>query len=250
MTYHSAAITALALTVLSGAVSAQGTLPNDADNYQGDRVSFSYDLHGISQHGAGADAKKICIRSGVSLRVIGKEDSSENLIVTFIQDPASNACGEPDKGGRRLPDEEEGKLGVAYLVPIKTVKVTPPNRFGLSFGALAIPFKYQLTGDHNMSGSATLGGYIGRRFDKSSTGGFSIEPILFAGASTVSVSQPGSDAMQDASGVSWGIGLVGTIKGSFQAGVVLGWDRVSKSSQYQYNNKPWLALEVGFTFLQ
>jgi hypothetical protein len=250
MTYRCEVIAALALPLLSGVASAQGTLPNDADNFQGDRISFAYDLHGISRHEGGTEAKKICIRSGVSLRVIGREESSKSLIVTFIQDPASNACGEPDKGGRRLPDEEEGKLGVAYLVPTETVTMTPPNRFGLSFGALAIPFKYQLTGDHNMSGSATLGGYIGRRFDKSSTGGFSIEPILFAGASTVSVSQPGSDAMQDVSGVSWGIGLVGTIKGSFQAGVVLGWDRVSKSSQYQYNNKPWLALEIGFTFLQ
>lgn len=227
----------------SGLVGAQD-IPNDSDNYQGDRISFEFDLHGLDTDPPDPAGKKTCVGAGMSLRVVGQ--SADKLIVVIIGDPAKYPCKiDPTK---EAPPVKQQK----YVVTKTDIKTTPPNRFGMSFGVLAIPFKYQLTGDHNNSGSATLGGYIGRRFDKSSTLGFSIEPILFAGASNVSVPQTtgGQTSSQDVAGISLGIGLVGTIKGNFQAGVVLGWDHVSKSSQYQYNNKPWLALEVGFTFLK
>jgi hypothetical protein len=32
------------------------------------------------------------------------------------------------------------------------------------------------------------------------------------------------------------------------AGVVLGWDHVSKTANYKYNDKPWLGIKFGLTF--
>ena len=248
MIYIGGGLVTAVLLIWAPAVYSADVIPNDKDNYQGDRISFALDLHDITSRSD--SAVKICIPARTSLRVVGTYRGAtaedEGLIVTFISDPTKVNCAKSKTG------EVSGSLGEPYLLKKNILSDTPPNRFGLSFGVLAIPFKYHLTGNHNFSGSATVGGYIGRRFDRSSTAGYSIEPVLFGGLSNISVSQStgGQGSTQDISGFTYGLGLVGMIKGNFQVGVVLGWDRVGKSTQYEYNQKPWLAIEIGYSFLQ
>jgi hypothetical protein len=82
--------------------------------------------------------------------------------------------------------------------------------------------------------------------------GVGITPILFVGASNISVPSTGSNGQsssQNLFGVSYGTGLVWSLKHSFQIGLVGGADRVSSTAKYQYNSKPWVALEIGFSFL-
>ena len=58
----------------------------------------------------------------------------------------------------------------------------------------------------------------------------------------------GKPVTQELTGVSYGIGILGTVKQNFHMGLVLGADRVNKSSGYVNNGKPWLAASLGFNF--
>jgi hypothetical protein len=44
------------------------------------------------------------------------------------------------------------------------------------------------------------------------------------------------------------VALLGTVKDTFQLGVVLGADRVNRNVRYVNNNKPWIAFSLGFDF--
>jgi hypothetical protein len=122
-------------------------------------------------------------------------------------------------------------------------------RAGWDYGALAIPFKVQLSGKQSFSGSASLGGYLGYRFPFA---GVVLRPVVFAGVSNISTSATtgGTTTSQTVAGLSYGFGLLTTIKGSLQAGLVLGFDHVDSAQPYAYNDKPWLSLEIGYSFAQ
>ncbi len=40
------------------------------------------------------------------------------------------------------------------------------------------------------------------------------------------------------------------VKGGFQAGMVCGFDSVGSGQGFRDNNKPWLALQLGYSFSQ
>jgi hypothetical protein len=132
-----------------------------------------------------------------------------------------------------------------------TIDRSPPNRYGLTYGLLAVPFKYHLTGAKEFTGAATVGPYFGYR-TLSSSNGYGISYVGFLGYSNISVMQTvnGQSASQNLASISYGVGAIATVKGNFQLGGVVGFDHVSKDSNYAYNDKPWLAIELGYSFLQ
>jgi hypothetical protein len=125
------------------------------------------------------------------------------------------------------------------------------ERVGLEYGALVVPFKFQLSKGNALTGSASLGPYLGFRLPFFQTG-IVISPVLFAGASTISVSTTSGSttSSQNLAGLSYGGGLLFTIKDSFHVGVIVGADHVDTSANYQYNNKPWISFEIGYSFAQ
>jgi len=160
-----------------------------------------------------------------------------------------------DRLPQKAPDGTDLQMGITLaekdVVEVSDNQVTrfQPDRFGFTFGALTVPFKYHLTGNKDFTGSASVGPYAGYR----ATGDyFGLSAIGFLAYSNISVAQNvnGQATSQNLAGVSYGIGLIGTLKGSFQIGGVLGFDRVNGSAGYQYNGKPWLALEIGYSFMQ
>jgi hypothetical protein len=80
----------------------------------------------------------------------------------------------------------------------------------------------------------------------------------FAGVSNISVAKTTTDpttmkpstSTEQLAGFGYGGALMFEVKGGFQAGAVVGWDRVGSGQGFQYNNKPWLALELGYSFSQ
>jgi hypothetical protein len=70
---------------------------------------------------------------------------------------------------------------------------------------------------------------------------------IFAGASNIAVTKDNST--QQLAGFSYGVGLLGVVKGGFQLGAVVGFDSVG-NKDFQYNNDPWIAVELGYSFLQ
>ena len=125
-------------------------------------------------------------------------------------------------------------------------------RAGIDYGALAVPFKAQMTGKRSFSGSVSLGGYIGYRMPWKETG-LVFSPIVFVGASNISnsVTVNGATSSETLAGLSYGAGIITRIKNSgFQVGLIVGFDHVDSAQPYEYNDKPWLSLEVGYSFAQ
>jgi hypothetical protein len=115
-----------------------------------------------------------------------------------------------------------------------------------------VPFKFHVTGGKDFTGSATVGPYLGYRADPEGTLGFGVAFVGFLGAANIAVPEKvnNSASTQNLAGFSWGFGIIGTVKGNFQLGGVIGFDRVSANAGYEYNGKPWVALELGYSFLQ
>jgi hypothetical protein len=127
------------------------------------------------------------------------------------------------------------------------MKSLEPARYGLTYGALVVPYKYFYSGSKDFISQTSIGPYFGYR---SSTLGFETKLIGFFGATTASVTQNvnGQNATQSLAGFSYGIGLIGEIKQSFQLGIVIGVDKVSDSVAYPNSGQPWVAVSLGFEF--
>jgi hypothetical protein len=223
---------------------------NDQSNYEGDRITFAVDVKATV---VSFDQKTLgdvfCLPAGTRVWGVGNfaSDSKTGILFRTAKDKTITSC---DASPKTIPKNSE--------ILIENSNINPPsaNRSGLTYGVLAVPFKFQVTGGKDFTGSATVGPYLGYRADPEGTLGFGISFVGFLGASNIAVQEPSassgstSSTTQNLAGFSWGFGLIGTVKGNFQLGGVLGFDRVSKNANYQYNGKPWIALELGYSFLQ
>jgi hypothetical protein len=223
---------------------------SDASNYLSDRIKFQYatavKVIGMTTPGPAKPVSDACAPAFTTFKGIGKLkiDTEEHpaFIVTFVA---------PDVGGRCAGSP--GRLvALDDVVVVKRTEMsgTPPDRYGLTYGTLLVPYKMQLKGDRGLSGKASIGGYIGFRQDRSGVTGLALQYVFFGGASSISVPQTvdGKSVSQDLTGLSYGVALLGTVKDTFQLGVVIGADRVNRSANYANNNKPWIALSLGFDF--
>ncbi len=124
-------------------------------------------------------------------------------------------------------------------------------RTGWDFGTLAVPFKIQLSKSHAFTGSGTVGGYLGYRMPFGDMA-LKLTPVIFGGASNISTSATtgGTTTSQTVAGLSYGFGIIGKIKDSFQIGLVVGADHVDSAQPYKYNDKPWISFGLGYSFSQ
>jgi hypothetical protein len=161
-----------------------------------------------------------------------------------VAPPADFATACPDV---KTPQKNFSKGDLAYISAGDMDNVG--YRAGFDYGALVVPFKMQLSGDKAFTGSSSLGGYVGWQNPIGDLG-LNVSPIIFAGASSISTSATSgaTTTSQTVAGLSYGAGLLFEIKDDFQAGVVLGFDHVSSAQNYQYNNKPWISFEIGYSF--
>jgi hypothetical protein len=213
---------------------AMAQIPNDQDNYYGDKLRTAVNVPATEREGG----KPVCIPGRTALTVIGQDD--KQFYVKVNGDKAVKGCD----------DNTTLSPNIAYVITKDDLNRSGVARTGLTYGALVVPFKYQMSGGHDFTGSASVGGYAGYRMEWLHELGVTATPIAFMGASNVSVPDNAGGTSQNVMGFTYGLGLIGTFKGAFQSGVVLGWDRVGKSVGYQYNNRPWLAIEIGYSFLQ
>lgn len=224
---------------------------SDKTNYQGDRVKFQY-ARSVSKVDMTKEDKPVthaCAPAFTTLRGIGtlsvvKGDGTKItapvFVVTLVGPVGNNnVCG-----------KDVVKLEDVVVIEQSDIDSMPPDRYGLTFGTLIVPFKYHLGGSESFSGSASVGGYVGYRQEKSGFLGLDVQYVAFIGASNVPVSKTtnGTTTTENMFGVSYGIGILGTVKGSFHMGIILGADRVNSSADYIDNGKPWIAVELGYAF--
>jgi hypothetical protein len=250
--------TALMLLTTSCVAQAQDTKNADADFF-GDRISFPVNVRGQLYDTKKPPAERlgdtICIPAGTALRV------SDNSVSIKL------GADTPERKGRivhlsafrdRLPQcdqapnsTEKSIAKEKIFLPEEEFANVGLDRFGFTYGGLVVPFKYHVNGSKEFRAGSAIGPYIGYRFDRN-TIGLGMKAIAFAALSTVAVEQTvdGQTKTQSLSGFSYGLGLIGQVKGDFQMGLVIGWDRVSKSANYADNGKTWVALTAGFDFLK
>ena len=242
-------------------------IPNSKDNYEGDRVTFPNRMTVTIDDGK-TKTSNHCLKAGTELRGVGQSDLTKvNFVVIACAPVLGFMAHHPPKDCNVLCDAEDLptppgapqgsepppnplnnlKSGSVVQIDLAEIQKHAPNRYGLAYGALVVPFKFQLTGAHDFTGSATVGPYLGYRFAHESYG-WAMTLAGVAGASNISVTKGGST--QQLAGFSYGGAVMVEIKGGFQAGAVLGFDSVGSSQGFQYNNKPWLALELGYSFSQ
>jgi len=165
----------------------------------------------------------------------------------IIMSSASTEIGEirvlvpPDRIQNKDKSNPHFRFDQEYVISEDDAKSCGDS--GVAYGALFVPFKYQLTGNHDTYGSMSLGSYIGLRNTPPFQRNVDITfPLVFAGPSYATSTSTSTTVM----GISYGGGLLVAVNGAFYVGAVIGWDSISKTAGYQYNNKPWLALQVGW----
>lgn len=181
----------------------------------------------------------VCLPSKTHMQVVSSSTDGNTLFLI----PRWSKNEKKDCLTQEVLDE-----GHQYSMSKDAYQQAAPASTGLAAGALVVPFKYYTGGDHSFTGNAAIGGYVGWRYNDAAFG-YSLTPIVFFGGTSIAAKDSaGKD--QNFSGLSYGAGLIGGVGSNFQLGVVLGWDRISSSAGWVNNNKPWLALEVGYSFLQ
>lgn len=260
---------------------------SDVGNYKGDRVDFNTHIVVAATAPGAPNSAKVCLPRHASLRGTGQAqvqkktaDGKGTEQVTMVQFEVLKSDALDDTTGCKAAVRFGGptaspRPGDTVLIAPEVLTDQAPNRYGWTFGTLAVPFKYHLRGDRGITGGVTLGGYTGYRWTWRAT---SLSVIGFVGGTKVDVPAPpkssstagttgstgttgtetdtGTDTSKDQvsgntvslAGFSYGLGLVANIKQAFQVGLVVGADRVSKNANYANNGKPWISLSLGYDF--
>jgi hypothetical protein len=231
------------------------TPDSDHSNYLSDRINFQFAkfVRRLDMRFEAKTATPGCAPAGTSFKGIGKAITSgvaqPIFTVTAVPDMMAEAANHSERA--RCPaDTTRVQVGDIVLLEADDMLITPPDRFGLTYGTLMVPFKYHLKGNKDFTGGTSLGGYLGFRQDRSGWTGLGLQYVGFLGAAMVSVPQTvdGQTTSQNMAGVSYGIGVLGTVKDAFHMGLVLGADRVNASAHYKDNGKVWIAVSLGFDF--
>jgi hypothetical protein len=238
----------IACALVVSTVAAQAA-ENDDFNYVGDKLSFAVNVKG--QLG-GKGGQAVCVPAKLALRGMRADPSTANSADTFLGLYVHIAkFGAGKAACVDAQDKEMTALPANTLIYIDKSQfdIGQPNRYGLTYGGLIVPFKYHLKGSKEFKGGSTIGPFLGYRFDGNDHG-FGVKLVGFLGASTISVEQniDGTAKTQTLAGFSYGLGAIGTVKGAFQMGVVFGVDRVSRSANYGDNGKVWMAVAIGHSF--
>jgi hypothetical protein len=131
-------------------------------------------------------------------------------------------------------------------------------RNGLTWGALAIPYKYEFS-DHSFQAKPSVAAYVGY---ESWLGGLSVAGVFAAGAggssqsgqstppatggngsTTPTVSGAGTQALY-----TLGTGVIFTLGGAFKGGILFGKDWAGSGSGFKYEGHTWMAVTLGAGF--
>jgi hypothetical protein len=135
-----------------------------------------------------------------------------------------------------------------YTITDASLALVRYTNQGFVSGVLAVPFKMHIS-DRSVTAGSTIGAYIG--YQTSLFNSITVTPVFAGGLALVPVSNLNSPNATTATGVSVATGLIGTWGPhgtGIQVGVLVGVDYVGKQQNYQYEGKPWLSFEVGYSF--
>jgi hypothetical protein len=120
---------------------------------------------------------------------------------------------------------------------------------GVDIGALTLPFKLRFS-PSQISPNASIGPYCGYKTALGYNWYASFLGTL--GLAGISLNDVNAKDVENVIGLTYGAGCIFNYKGKFQLGLVIGSDLIGgdKGKNWTYENKPWLSLAAGFTFLK
>jgi hypothetical protein len=163
--------------------------------------------------------------------------------------------------GKAAADNNTTQLVVAnnqYTTTVTQLSHYGIYRQGLTWGALAIPYKYEFH-DHSFQAKPSLAAYVGY---ESWLAGSSVAGVWAVGAggssqsaqSTTTTTGAGSSTTTSTNGggtqalYTMGFGVLFTLGGSFKGGVLFGKDWAGSGSGFKYDGRTWMALTLGAGF--
>ena len=229
------------------------TYANSSGDFSGVRMAYPVQVYATVLD----TSETVCIPANFPLRGLGLLTANGLHVKLRPESPADPVFDPNDF--RDCDSDLPSKID--KLRPIKSVIGKPllvkqtdntlytPRSNGLTYGMLIVPFKYYVNGSRDFKGAGTIGPYAGWKLQSSRLAA-GLELVGFAGLSAVSAEKivDGKPTSETLAAFGYGVAAIGRIRNNFQVGVVLGQDRVGKSSQYKDNGKWWLALSIGFPF--
>jgi hypothetical protein len=221
----------------------------DNDVLDGDRLKLRVTVDGFIPV-SGADKASRCAPKGSVLSVTHEREGK--LSIRFKKVPnagdgmfaveetpsksAINACTQI------VNDYTQYEIDKARLMQFDF------RRSGVTFGALVVPFKFYLSGERKITTSSTIAPYVG--FRGPAPFGLTFTPIVSAGLGLVPVTDSRSGETETKSALSVAVGLVLTSSknDSFNAGIMIGRDYLSRADEVADPNvrKAWFSLYAGY----
>lgn len=152
--------------------------------------------------------------------------------------------------------------GDEVQVKASAVLATGASRRGYSYGVLTMPYKY-FPGEKRFTSGAPIGAYLGWRTGQAGSGwttaaAFTVGTVTGESVDPKTLDAEGKPTVTGSTqlaALSLAIGVVFDVvkdpKGRpFKAGIFVGKDAVNQSptTQYAYNRKTWVAVQIGYDF--
>ncbi len=193
----------------------------DKDNLSSEKIWLKTDLIGVKD--PKVPDKVFCIPNGARLKVHA-DDGADSLFRVLDLDEKSEKDSTATKNSiitTACTGDNKANTYTLYKDSTTTLKAYAASRSGVQFGALVVPFKYNLK-TKKLDASPTIAPYLGYR-TKYEPLGLRLIPVAMLGVSMKTGTNTGSGTQ---SGVSSGIGLrlTSSKNEDWQAGILFGRD--------------------------
>ncbi len=242
----------------------QPSYPTDQGRLDGDKVRLKVNVEPFYVFGQENETNNVrwCATAGSVAKV--SHDNGQQLTLRFthvateddkpltetLSDRAAGRAKavavDPTRDGGCSADRRVAE-GIQYSVDKKTLQGYDTSFSGVAFGGLVVPFKFYLGGDRSIKASSTIAPYIGVRLPF--WFGMTFTPIVSGGLALVPVSGEGDTQTKAALSTAIGLVLTSSKNQSFNAGLVLGKDFLSKSDRGldKTVDKPWVSFYLGYS---
>lgn len=230
--------------------------PNDDDKYRGDMLRYSFRTYatvaGKDENGK-STTEVFCIPAMTEMRGIGKVAGTNNLKVRISKGTPGAVPPDKDALVKTIKSCDMPKkdlyTDLIYIIEGGLADNQTPDRYGVTYGALVVPYKYHFEGSKSFGGNASVGPFVGYRFARE-TMGVTLKAIGFAGASVIKVDreEEGQTKSDNIAAFSYGAGVIMELKNEFQLGWIFGFDEVGDDTGYEDDGKLWTAFAIGFAF--
>ncbi|MBI3713577.1 MAG: hypothetical protein HY253_11550 [Burkholderiales bacterium] len=219
-------------------------------SWNGDIIKFHANFPNVK-----VGNKTVCAPSKSEFAVSTEDKTTHKLTGVFL-DLGGKQCSSSD-----ALTSEKLDPNTTYVLEKAEVELAPHSRRGWTFGALALPFKYQFS-DKTFTNATTIGPYLGYGVN-SNWGDFmggTSTTLVFSAGWVNNIDVPllkAADAKESTgtvnrSGFTTAVGIVFSVdKGTgMQFGVFAGQDRLGRNTlaPYKYEGKWWLSGMVGYKF--